>query len=94
LRTLATPIRSRPWRVGEQIKLLLLDAVLHLAALAEEPVIEPLAIAREIDHHIARVGATLVAFRGSMFLPGDDPAALAPAFGGMAQIGKKAFLIS
>jgi hypothetical protein len=29
-----------------------------------------------------------------MFLPGDDPAALAPAFGGMAQIGKKAFLIS
>ena len=43
--------------VGEQIQLLFLDSVFHLAALAVEIVVEFLRIAGQVGHHKSGVGA-------------------------------------
>jgi len=59
--------------VDEHVELAFLDPVLHLAALAVEPVVEPLPVAFEIGHHLARVGAL-----GAVLEPRDHPAALLP----------------
>ena len=56
--------------VGEEIKLLLLDTVLHLATLAIQAVIELLPAAAEVGHHIARVGAALLALGATVFQAG------------------------
>ncbi len=50
--------------VGEEVELLFLDPVFHLAALAVETVVERLRLALQVGDHITRIGATLLALGG------------------------------
>lgn len=73
--------------VGEQLELLLLDAVLHLAAGAVEAVVEGLAVALQIGHHEARIGVL-----GAALEAGDDPAFPGPALRAVAKLGEPLLL--
>ena len=73
--------------VGEELELLLLDAVLHLAAGAVEMVVEITALAREVGHHEARVGAL-----GAVLETRDHAAHAVPGLGAVDEFGEAALL--
>ena len=73
--------------VREELELLLLDAVLHLAAGAVETVVEITALAREVGHHEARVGAL-----GAVLETRDHPAHAVPGLGAVDEFGEAALL--